>query len=559
MKNLYFFAWRSRRPNAYGYAPSVCGAYASLRRFVQKNSFHNSDRTAISNLQRAIATILIALVFCFGSASVVVAHPLGNFTINHFARLEVGTNQIAIHYVVDMAEIPTFQVLQATDTDGDGSPSPSELNTYLKQVTTEYANGILLTVNGRSMPLESVPKTVTMPPGAGGLPTLRVECDFTGALPTNAPKATQRLRFEDNNHRHRLGWHELVVTPTAGVTLFNSSAFGNAVTDELKAYPEDLLTAPLDERVAELSFTNGQVPANTTALLTRDGRPATPSRDQLAELIAVPEITPTVALLSLLIATALGSLHAFSPGHGKTIVGAYLVGSRATARHAAFLGLTVTITHTIGVFALGLVTLFASHYIVPERLFPILSAISGGIVLAIGLSLFARRLHLAIALGKDNHSHHEHYDHEHHDHPHHEQHHHGHSHDHPHHEHAAVAVTHAHVPPGTDGTPVTWNSLLALGISGGLLPCPSALVVFLSAVSLHRVGFGLLLVLAFSLGLAGTLTAIGLVVVYLGSLIKRPLPFKSALRALPVASALAIACIGAAICYGAIGGAADVF
>ncbi|MBV8885801.1 MAG: hypothetical protein JO235_17650 [Chroococcidiopsidaceae cyanobacterium CP_BM_RX_35] len=510
--------------------------------------------THLSNLQRAVATILIALIFCFGSASAAIAHPLGNFTINHFARLEVGTDQIAIHYVVDMAEIPTFQVLQATDTDGDGLPSPSELDTYLKQVTAQYADGILLAVNGTSMPLESVPKTVTMLPGVGGLPTLRVECDFTGALPpANDPSATQRLRFEDNNHRHRLGWHELVVTPAVGVTLFNSSAFGTAVTDELKAYPEDLLTAPLDERVAELSFTSGKVPASAAALLTRDGRPATPARDRLAELIAIPEITPTVALLSLLIATVLGSLHAFSPGHGKTIVGAYLVGSRATARHAAFLGLTVTITHTIGVFALGLVTLFASHYIVPERLFPILSAISGGIVLAIGLSLFARRLHLVIALGEDNHSHHEY-------------HHHGHSHDHPHHEHSDTqAVTHchggqshSHLPPG-DGTPVTWNSLLALGISGGILPCPSALVVFLSAVSLHRVGFGLLLVLAFSLGLAGTLTAIGLVVVYLGSLIKRPLPFKSALRALPIASALVIACIGAAICYEAIGGAAGVF
>ncbi len=511
--------------------------------------------THLSNLRRAVATILIALVFCFGFASAVVAHPLGNFTINHFARLEVGTDQIAIHYVVDMAEIPTFQVLQVADTDGDGSPSTSELNTYLKQVTAQYANGILLTVNGTPMPLMSVPKTVTMPPGAGGLPTLRVECDFTGALPANDPSATQRLRFEDNNHRHRLGWHELVVTPTAGVTLFDSSAFGTAVTDELRAYPEDLLTAPLDERVAELSFTSGKVPASATALLTRDGRPAIPARDRLAELINVPEITPTVALLSLLIATVLGSLHAFSPGHGKTIVGAYLVGSRATARHAAFLGLTVTITHTIGVFALGLVTLFASQYIVPERLFPILSAVSGGIVLALGLSLFARRLHLAIAhLREDSHSHHE-------------PHHHEHSHDHPHHEHAdASAVTHSHggqphshLPPGTEGTGVTWNSLLALGISGGLLPCPSALVVFLSAVSLHRVGFGLLLVLAFSLGLAGTLTAIGLVVVYLGSLIKRPLHFRSALRALPVASALAIACIGAAICYEALGGVAGVF
>ena len=328
------------------------------------------------------------------------------------------------------------------------------------------------------------------------------------------------------------------------------------MTDELKAYPEDLLTAPLDERMASLSFTRGSLPANATALLTRDGRTTTKSRDRLAELISVPEITPTVALWSLLIATVLGSLHALSPGHGKTIVGAYLVGSRATALHAVILGLTVTITHTIGVFALGLVTLGASQYVVTERLFPILSLISGGIVLALGLTLFARRLRLLIAHDStDSHGHHEHSEH-------------GHTHDHSHHEHShhdrpeAVAITHSHgqhphshLPPGADGSRVTWNSLLALGISGGLLPCPSALVVFLSAVSLHRVGFGLLLVVAFSLGLASTLTGIGLVFVYIGSLMKRPLPFNRFFRVLPVASALGIACVGAVFCYEAIRGA----
>ena len=66
--------------------------------------------------------LLVALVFTFGCASVASAHPLGNFTINHFARLEVGTERISIHYVVDMAEIPTFQTLQAADTDADGYP-----------------------------------------------------------------------------------------------------------------------------------------------------------------------------------------------------------------------------------------------------------------------------------------------------------------------------------------------------------------------------------------------------------------------------------------------------
>jgi ABC-type nickel/cobalt efflux system permease component RcnA len=137
-----------------------------------------------------------------------------------------------------------------------------------------------------------------------------------------------------------------------------------------------MLDAPLEERAASFSFTRGNIPEGGVALMTRDGRVTSQQRDRLAELIAVPELTFGVALLGLLIAAMLGSVHALSPGHGKTIVGAYLVGSRGTARHAAFLGLTVTVTHTIGIFALGLVTLFASQYVLPDRLLPILSLVS---------------------------------------------------------------------------------------------------------------------------------------------------------------------------------------
>lgn len=510
----------------------------------------------------AIATFLIATVLMVFTSVAAIAHPLGNFTINHFARIELESDRVGIHYVVDMAEIPTFQELQAADADGDGTPSTAELNAYLERVTPQYADGIVLTVDGARLLLERVAKQVTTPPGAGGLPTLRVECDFTGAVSNTI--TTHRLRFEDTNHRDRLGWRELVAAPAAGVTVFNSSAFGNSITNELRAYPQDLLAAPLDERTAELSWTIGAVPTNAVALRTRDGNPVAQSRDSLAELIAVPQITPGVALLGLLVAAALGALHAFSPGHGKTVVGAYLVGSRGTPCHAAFLGLTVTVTHTAGVFALGLVTLFASQYVVPEQLFPILSFVSGGIVTAIGLSLFVRRLRAVRSRIKVHAHKASQYTHSHpHEHPHDPMHehkrdyrHHEYAHDHGHPPmHSHGGRSHSHLPPGTDGTPVTWRSLLGLGISGGLLPCPSALVVLLSAIALHRVGYGLLLVVAFSIGLAATLTGIGLPFVYAGGVIKRsrlgtidnPL-----VRLLPVASAFVIMCLGALICYEAI-------
>lgn len=242
-----------------------------------------------------------------------------------------------------------------------------------------------------------------------------------------------------------------------------------------------------------------------------------------------------------------GAMHALSPGHGKTIVGAYLAGSRATAQHALFLGLTTTIAHTAVVFALGLVTLFASHYILPEQLYPWLSLLSGLMVVAIGVKLLVSRMQSFQLLRKfdrghnhadDDHSHHHHHDRSHHHHHHH--HHHDHDHGHTHHD-------HDHLPPGAEGSPVTWRSLLVLGISGGLVPCPAALVVLLSAIALGQIGFGVVLVLAFSLGLAGVLTGLGLLLVWAKGLFVA-LPTKMGMvKVLPAISAIFITLIGLAI------------
>ena len=253
-----------------------------------------------------------------------------------------------------------------------------------------------------------------------------------------------------------------------------------------------------------------------------------------------------IALFGLLLAFGLGAMHAMSPGHGKTVVGAYLVGSRGTFGHALFLGLTVTVTHTLGVFALGLTTIFASNFILPEKLMPFLSFVSGLLVFFIGISMFKDRLFSALGWKAALHHHHDGHSHDDgHSHTHHAHDHYSHD----HHDgltHTHGGSTHTHLPPEN----VTWKSLLALGVSGGLLPCPSALVLMLSAISLGRVGYGLILTLAFSFGLAATLTAVGLVFLYIGkafggsSLAQNPL-----VKTLPVFSAFVIACLGAVICY----------
>jgi ABC-type nickel/cobalt efflux system permease component RcnA len=472
----------------------------------------------------------------------VSAHPLGNFTVNQFTRLEIGATRVRVHFVVDMAEIPTFQEALYLDADGDGKTTQTELDAYVERAARTYADGLPLTIDGARVPLTLAAHSISLPPGMANLPTLRIVCDYDGALPDSAMK-TRRLRFADTNFSERVGWRELVVAPAAGVQVFNSTAVGTGISDELRAYPNDKLTAPLDERTAELAFTNGPAPAGSRPLLTREGRPLEPpARDRFAELIQVKQLTFGVALLGLLFAAVLGGFHAMSPGHGKTVVAAYLIGSRGTAKHAVFLGLTVTITHTAGIFALGLVTLFATKYILPERLYPILNFISGALIVLIGFSLFARRLGASFGIAPHEHT-------DDHDHTHDEEHPAGslltHSHG---------GSTHTHMPPGVDGTRVTWRSLLALGISGGLLPCPSALVVLLSAITLHRVGYGLLLVVAFSIGLASVLTGIGLLFVYARRWVARPLASAGTLvRVLPVLSAFVITCAGLVICYEAAG------
>jgi nickel/cobalt exporter len=490
-------------------------------------------------LAGSLAGGLILLALCPKTAA---SHPLGNFTVNHFSRLKIEDSNVRVTYLIDLAEIPAFQELRAADTDGNGTTSQAELDAYWERVATSYADGLLLDEDGKREHLTVSSGKITTLPGAGGLRTLRLEYELVAPLQNAEAGISHRLRYQDTNQQDSIGWRELVILPASNVTVFDSSAFSNSVSNDLRTYPADMLAAPLNEDQADLSWTIGAAPSGAVLLRTRHGRPIVVSRDRFAELIAVHKLTPGIALLGLLLAGFLGAAHALSPGHGKTVVGAYLVGSRGTPRHAAFLGLTVTVTHTAGVFTLGILTLFASRYILPERLFPVLSLVSGALVAVIGFGLFGRRLGALWAAG------HQHTDAEEHA----EEHHHGpdmHMHSH------GGGRPHSHLPPPAGANAIGWRNLLALGVSGGLLPCPSALVVLLSAVALHRVGYGLLLVLAFSIGLAATLTGIGLAFVYAGRWLANVTSLSKAewlRKVLPVLSALVVTCLGAGICYGAI-------
>ncbi len=492
-----------------------------------------------------ITTIIFVLV------GLAAAHPLGNFSVNQYSRLEVEKSQVKVRAVLDMAEIPTFQKSQEIDMNKDGVLSGDELDAYAEKITPNYIGNLFLAVNDSSIQLRPLSKNISLPAGSGNLPTLRIEWDFVGDLTNIQTNAINRLHFENRNNAERIGWNEIVAGSSDEVNVFDSTAPGSGITDELKSYPQESLSAPLSERTAEFSFASGALPQNVKVLQNRDGQKTAPiQKDEFAELINVPEITLPIVFFGLLAAFGLGAAHALSPGHGKTVVGAYLVGSRGTFKHAVFLGATVTITHTLGVFALGLVTLFASNYILPERLIPFLNFVSGLLVLFIGLTLFKDRLFSALGwnVNIQPHEHSHEMTEQFHNHKHNEaEHTHLNAHDDLTHTHGGS--THTHLPPKD----VTWRSLLALGISGGLLPCPSALVLMLSAISLNRIGYGLVLTLVFSFGLAATLTCVGFVFLYVGKFFDNPaLSNNRIVKTLPVFSAFVIACVGAMICYGSL-------
>ncbi len=255
--------------------------------------------------------------------------------------------------------------------------------------------------------------------------------------------------------------------------------------------------------------------------------------DHLSRLLHQGAIGWGTLLAGMAAAFAFGAVHALSPGHGKTLVAAYLVGTRGTPRHAVLLGGMVTFTHTASVFLLGVGTLFLSRYVLPERIYPVLGAISGISIVWIGALLFRRRLRAARG---------------HHRHDHHHHHHHGggalvHNH--------GDGPVHSHAPEGEAGL----GSLIALGASGGLVPCPSALVLLLSSVALGRVALGLTLLMAFSAGLAVVLTSVGLIVLYASHLLpdSGKIAASAGFRYLPVASAALVVGIGAAMTGVAVG------
>jgi ABC-type nickel/cobalt efflux system permease component RcnA len=346
-----------------------------------------------------------------------------------------------------------------------------------------------------------------------------------------------KLNFEDRNFPDRAGWKEIVIASSSRTPIIQASQSGTDRSKALTEYPSDpTLTPPQDLR-ANIEW-HVEAPVIVTKIVpieqpapavTQSATPAAPKPvagevtkgDYLSRMLSQHDIPFRVMLIGIAVAFAFGALHAKSPGHGKTMVAAYLVGSRGTMKQAAFLGGMVTLTHTISVFALGLVTLAFAKYLAPEKLVTWLGVASGISIVLIGATLFYKRLRTLQRARAHAHAH-------------------AHGLHHHHHHHGPGG--HTHVPEGE----VSMKSLMALGASGGMVPCPSALVLLLISISLGHVGLGLLLLVAFSLGLAGVLMAIGMFVIYAKQWLPDPVKTSQhpAFRLIPVLSAFVIVCIG---------------
>ncbi len=504
----------------------------------------HSLRVPIGTL-RALAVAAVALAAIVPAAA---AHPLGNFTVNQYTRLDVAQAGVSVRYVLDMAEVPTFQRRQVVDANGDGRIGVGERVRERDRLVALVTPHLRLTADGKPVRLALETARVAFPLGQGGLKTTRLDVRFR-AVGLTLAAAPSTLKLANTYATDRVGWRELLVARGEGVAVRSTGAAVRDLTKALTAYPNDLLASPPDVRSATTVAALGSGGLAVQAIPARDdtapGTASTSAKDDggfVSLLENDGELTLFGALAALGLALLFGMFHALTPGHGKTMVAAYLAGTRGSARHALILGGTVTVTHTAGVFALGIVTLSLSQFIVPDQLYPWLNLASGVMVVAIGAFAIRDRLRRWLRAARPRraaeaaHGHGHEHDHDH-DHGHGHEHAHDHGHDHGHgHGHG-----HSHAPPDE----LSMRSLIGLGVSGGLLPCPSALVVLLSAIALHKLAFGLALIVAFSLGLSAVISGIGLAVLYARKLFTHlPGDQGRVVQVLPVASAVIITVLG---------------
>jgi ABC-type nickel/cobalt efflux system permease component RcnA len=438
--------------------------------------------------------LLLGLLLFPGQAA---AHPLGDFTVNHYHGITVHPDRVTVRAVVDTAEIPTLQ------------ERPAEVADYASRECAALSRATSIEVDGRAVPVEVRSSAVEFPPGDAGLPTTRLTC----VVEAGASGSTVAVRagYRDD----RVGWREMTAVGD-GVALLDPPVPAVSVTGELRQYPDDLLSDPLDVRSVVLEVGAGSSAPVAGTAVGGSSLLGTATR-AFTSFVGVRDLTPLVGVLAVLLSLVLGAGHAALPGHGKTVIAAYLAGRAGTPRDALVVGATVTLTHTAGVLALGLL-ISATSAVAGDAVLRWSGVVSGLLVAAIGAALLRTSLtslrQRRPALVAHGHGH-------------------GHGHGDGH------GRGHGHG--------VGRSGLIGMGVAGGLVPSPSALVVLLGAVALGRTWFGVLLVLGYGLGMAATLTAVGLVLVRLRDRLAAAERLRDRFTALPVITATLVLTVGAGL------------
>jgi len=462
---------------------------------------------------------VVALAALSAASVPASAHPLGNFTINHLSVIAPGPDRVRVRYVLDMAEIPTYALMR--EREPSGRMSAPQLAAWAREWAAQTAPQLTLTVDGRVLALSVDAASAKTRPGAGGLPTLYAVADFAATVATS--RSVRTLAYRDDTFSGRLGWRDAIVLPQT------------EPTHQLTAYPNALLASP--RNVTSLV---ARVEPNGTVRVDAASEPAAaapaPSAvrsNQLADML-VASRGPWFVALTLLVAVLLGALHALEPGHGKTLLAVSLVGARATWSQAAILAAALTFAHTAGVLFLGVAIIALKGAFVPADVYPWITLLSGVAVAIVGARALQRQIAARFPFAHE------------HAHQHDGAHEHAHAHEHHVHDghaHGDREHGHSHAIPGT--APLRFGPTVWAAMSGGVAPCPAALVVLFAALAQNVLAYGIVAIVFFSLGLAATLTGLGIAVVRgAGWLSKRP-QFDRVAAFAPLASALAIAAIGA--------------
>ncbi|MDR2985257.1 MAG: High-affinity nickel-transporter [Nocardiopsaceae bacterium] len=451
------------------------------------------------------------------------AHPLGNFSVNQALAVNLYPNRIAVAAIVDLAELPTLQARSTVDVNGDGDVSGAESAAYNGRVCHALAGQVAVKVDGHRVRWSVRGDGFEYRHGSAGLHTSRISCALAAPASLRSPAVVDVV---DAYQADRVGWREITAAGH-GVHIRNSPVPARSISHSLRSYPTDLLGSPLNQRSARLQVEpGGGHGAGAAAIHVSGGDPVSrwvAAADRKLEALVGGHLTPLIGVLAVLLALMLGAAHAALPGHGKTVMAAYIAGRRGRPRDALTVGAVVTLTHTGGVLVLGLL-LTAGVSLAGEVVLSWLGIASGILVAAVGITMLTGVIRRRASV---------------HDHGH------GHSHDHSGHDrghdHGPAGHTHHHL----SRRPRQF-SLVGMGIAGGLVPSPSALIVLLGAVGLGRTAFGVLLVIAYGAGMAAALTAAGLVLVRVrdrwASRPRRTLTRVAALA--PAGTAVLVLCVG---------------